>query len=161
MALDETKLYEESCNGFRHYSTAVMTIRTITIAQGFAVLTAVSYLSTSNQFLLSLFATVFGVLLTGVLAALQWNYYLHASTLLDFLVALESRLSPLEGSTGPWTTYAAPRSRRFRSWWGRLVYLHGPYVLLLLALVSLLAYNVAKLAQTITETCGGESVLGE
>jgi len=125
------KLYEEGAEALRHYSSAILNIRNVAIAQGFAVLTAEAYLVTEKHWSLLLGAAIFGICLTTVLYALQWNYKRYFDAMLQNVVSLESRICP--DLAGPWTTYKLLKISR-RGWvLCRFPTLHGLFVLLLLS----------------------------
>lgn len=123
-------LYGEGAQALRHYSAAILNIRNVAIAQGFAVLTAEAYLMTENQWTLLVGATVFGVCLTVVLCALQWNCKRYFDAMLPAVVALESK--SCSGIPGPWTTYHSIKTSPRRWARYRLPTLHGLFFLLML-----------------------------
>jgi len=133
---DKTK-YIEGCSALRHYSVCVLNTRTITIAQGFAILTAAVYTIKEGLFWPSLWISVFGLLFTAVLNRLQSNYWQHCNAILKEVVELE------EG--GPWTAYRDQREERHRQPIWKVTVIEGPFNLLVLALVTLNLYDSYKL----------------
>ena len=97
MPLSIETLYSEACQGLRHYSAAVKSIRTITIAQSFVVLGASHYLIKDAQWLLACLISLFGLLLTIILLGLQSNYWSQFDNLLEYLLKLEEAEKPSRG----------------------------------------------------------------
>ena len=63
-----------------------MNTRALSIAQGFVILTALTYLIKEERYLPSLFVSFFGIAFTVVLSSLQKNYWLHFTAILDTVV---------------------------------------------------------------------------
>ena len=85
----QDRYYAEGCSMLRHYSSTVMHIRTVTVAQGLVVLAGAGFLNRELQLAASLSVALFGVALTGVLFFLHENYYRHFETILSVVVDLE------------------------------------------------------------------------
>jgi hypothetical protein len=130
--------YSEGCSALRHYSVCVLNTRTITIAQGFAILTGAIYTIKEGLFWTSLCISVFGLLFTAVLKMLQKNYWLHCNAILKVVVELETN--------GPWTAYHDQRAKRHEQRIWKVMVVDGPFYLLVTALVALNLYNSYKLA---------------
>ena len=130
--------YTEGCSALRHYSVCVLNTRTITIAQGFAILTGAIYTIKEGLFWSSLCISVFGLLFTAVLNRLQKNYWLHCNAILKIVVELERN--------GPWTAYSIQRAKRHEQKLWKVMVVDGPFYLLVIALVGLNLYNAYKLA---------------
>lgn len=130
--------YTEGCSALRHYSVCVLNTRTITIAQGFAILTGAIYTIKEGLFWYSLCISVFGLLFTAVLNRLQKNYWLHCDAILTKVVELERN--------GPWTAYSIQRAKRHEQKIWKMMVVDGPFYLLVTALVALNLYNAYKLA---------------
>ena len=134
---DNKARYTEGCSALRHYSVCVLNTRTITIAQGFAILTGAIYTIKEGLFLTSLCISVFGLLFTAVLNRLQKNYWLHCDTILEKVVELEGN--------GPWTAYRDQRKKRHEQKIWEILVVNGPFYLLVAALVVLNLYIAYKL----------------
>lgn len=145
MPLDEDQFYAEACESLRHYSNSVKDIRTVTIAQGFIVLSATLYLIRENQFPLSSCVSFFGILLTAVLHGLQSNYWHQFDDFLQYIIVAEQKGVKDNSALGPWSTYGIHRNKRFAKRWYRLRVKHGPYILLLIGLLLVLIYSIANL----------------
>jgi hypothetical protein len=130
--------YSEGCSALRHYSVCVLNTRTITIAQGFAILTGAIYTIKEGLFWISLCISVFGLLFTAVLNRLQKNYWLHCNAILKEVVELETN--------GPWTAYSVQRAKRHEQKIWRTLVVDGPFHLLVTALVALNLFDAYKLA---------------
>src|ERR1051325_6115579 len=130
--------YSEGCSALRHYSVCVLNTRTITIAQGFAILTGAIYTIKEGLFPTSFCISIFGLLFTVVLNRLQRNYWLHCNAILEVVVELETN--------GPWTAYSVQRTKRHEQKIWRILVIDGPFYLLVIALVTLNLYNAYKLA---------------
>jgi hypothetical protein len=141
MAIEESKIYEESCAAFRHYSTAVMNIRMLVFAQGFVVLTGVGYLINGKEYLWALFSSIFGMGFTTILAMIQWSYYNHANNILKFLLSFEVKVSSNQEDYGPWNVYAREKNKRYESKFCKALIVYGPYLLFLVAFAILLIWT--------------------
>ena len=136
--------YNEGCNAVRHYSLCVMNMRTVTIAQGIVILSAAIYLINQNAFHPSLWLCGFGLLFTGILYMLQKSYWEHFETILEAVVNLETIANKGDSERGPWSAYRKHRTNRFKDRIWRLLVRHGPFLLLLAALLGLLFYNGSR-----------------
>jgi len=116
----------------------VLNTRTITIAQGFAILTGAIYTIKEGLFWTSLCISVFGLLFTAVLNRLQKNYWLHCNAILKEVVELKTN--------GPWSDYSVQRAKRHEQKIWRILVVDGPFYLLVTALVALNLYDAYKLA---------------
>jgi len=141
MAIEESKIYEESCTAFRHYSTAVMNVRMLVFAQGFVVLTGVGYLINSKEYLEALFSSIFGMGFTSILGMIQWSYYNHANNILKFLLSFELKVSSNQEDYGPWNVYAKEKNKRYESAFFKTLIVYGPYLLFLIAFFILFIWT--------------------
>ena len=106
-----SKLYEEASSAQMHYSVSVRNIRTITIAQGFVILSGIGYLINEEQFLLSFVAGLFGLALTLILYLLYRHYLNLALAALEYVRYLEKEYtSPKDGI---WETIGKKREEFF------------------------------------------------
>jgi len=141
---DGRALYNEGCNALRHYSLCVMNTRALTIAQGFVILTASTYLIKEERYVPSLFVSFFGIAFTVVLSSLQKNYWLHFTAILDTVV------DEIEAKRGPWSAYRVQRNDRHKKPLWKTLVIDGPFILLSLALVTLVVYALLKLKKFIS-----------
>jgi hypothetical protein len=130
--------YSEGCSALRHYSVCVLNTRTITIAQGFAILTGATYTIKEGLFWPSWCISVFGLLFTAVLNSLQKNYWLHCNAILKKVVELEK-------DDGPWSAYSVQRAKRHEQKRWKILVVDGPFYLLAIALLALNLYDAYKL----------------
>lgn len=142
--IDQQSRYVEGCNALRHYSSCVMNVRTIAIAQGFVILSGTIYLVAQNAFIPSLCLALFGFLFTAVLQSLQKSYWEHFDTILDAVVTLEEHANGNSNSFGPWSTFKQHRSGQYEKPLWRLLVRHGPFAVLLLGLFGISVYDVFK-----------------
>lgn|SRR5215213_471402 len=138
---DVKSQYGEGCSALRHYSLCVLNTRTITIAQGFVLLTAAAYLIKERAFALSAFVSLFGLLFTHVLKKLQENYWLHFEAILRAIVKIEH-----PSSKGPWRIYAKQRWLRHKRTQWRVLVVNGPSNLLLIACLAILGFDTYNLS---------------
>jgi len=141
MNIDIKTSYEEGCSAIRHYSLALRNIRTIAVAQGFAVLTAASYLAKEEKYVISAGAALFGILLTGIIYQFHMNYYSHVRAVVQYVVKLEQDNLKTDG--GAWTSMENMR----RDVWVRRPLVRfalnkALYILLVLSLLTVFAYNI-------------------
>jgi len=141
MSIQLETLYIEGCNAVRHYSNGVKTIRTISIGQGFVIITGTCYLIVHKQFLASIIVASFGLMLTIVLFMLQLNYWKQFDAVLEYVTNIENGDSQnVSKCNGPWSAYLIPRKSRFSKVWYRLLVQYGPYFFLMAALVAFLVF---------------------
>lgn len=138
MAIEESKIYEESCTAFRHYSNAVMNIRMLVFAQGLAILTASGYFISSKDYVGIFLTCIFGMSFTIVLAMLQRNYYNHANNILNLILSIE------EDGYGTWSVYAKGKDERNSSSIHKNLFVYAPYLLFLMAFIVVLIWGVVK-----------------
>lgn len=143
MEIEKSKVYEEGCAAIRHYSLALRNIRTIAIAQGFAVLTAVFYLAKEGDFFLSAGASIFGIALTGILYQLHQNYYSHARSVLTYVIDLEKRY--LEQTGGPWSAMEKMMAEDWSKRYVRFALNKAMYLLLIFALIGALIFDLQNI----------------
>jgi hypothetical protein len=136
--------YSEGYNALRHYSGSVMNVRTLAIVQGFTVAGAAGYLLRQGEYVFSFYVSVFGILFTVLLYSLQRNYWLHFKAFLDYVIGVELYMGGIGAnlSVGPWSVYNEKRRKRHRRWWWSISAIHGPSLLLLLALVLIMVYDI-------------------
>ena len=143
--IDLRSKYAEGCTALRHYSLCVLNTRTVTIAQGFVILTAAIYLIKDRSFGASLVVCFFGLSFTVVLNRLQMNYWIHFNTILEIVMRLENLGNSDASLMGPWSAYSELRNERHgkRKW--KILVVYGPYYLLTFALATIIMYCVAML----------------
>jgi hypothetical protein len=122
--------YKEGGNALRHYSNCVMNMRTVTIAQGIIILSAVIYSANQKSFVPSLWLCVFGLLFTVVLHILQEIYWKYFDTVLEAVSNIESRAKEDEKEGyefSPWSLYKLRREERYQRRWWRYLARRGPF----------------------------------
>lgn len=144
MTINISKAYEEGCATLRHYSEALRNIRTLTIAQGLAVLYSVANLAKENKLVLSLLTAIFGIVLTVILHQLHRLYLHHVKAVAAYIIDLEESLKE---SGGPWAAIEAKRAE-FLTKKVRFALEHAIFVLLILSLMSIIFYDMVKLLNT-------------
>jgi hypothetical protein len=143
---DNKSQYAEGCNALRHYSLCVLNTRVLTIAQGFALLSAAAYFIKEGILLLSIFVSFFSLLFTLVLHELQRNYWLHFESILKRVVELErSRDSSNQSPDGPWGAYQEQRIARHEKKRWRYFVVNGPFNLLLFASLLMSGFAIFNL----------------
>jgi len=139
-----TALYQEACQNLRHYSTCILHMRILTVAQGILVLTGAAALLIRDQLWLSITASVFGLLFTALLFSLHRNYWLHFRAMLRTAVAFEERLT-VNDLNGPWAKYNSARRARHQRWFWRISAVEGPFVLLVVSFLVLIVRDLWSL----------------
>jgi len=145
MVINDELRYEQASEALRHYSLSVFNIRSLAIAQGLVVLSGSLYLIKEGFAGFSLCAALFGLLFTGVLYALQKNYWHQFDDLLQYAMKLEADFGELSRDSGPWSSYGMTRNHRFTKRSYRLRVKYGPYILLSSALSMVIAYDLIRL----------------
>ena len=134
--MTDTTVYSECCQSLRHYSNAIIAIRTLAMAQGLAVVSAQVYLLTTplKAGPVPSLAAVFGLGLTIVFLAMHWNYKLHFDAALSNTLVVEASLNlPYPGT---WQSYSQAKGRGVMSRLVRVIALHGVFAILLLAEIA-------------------------
>jgi hypothetical protein len=142
-SIDAKSLYQEGCASLRHYSTCVLNTRTITIAQGFVLLTAANYLVSQGRFALSLTVSAFGLLFTLILHSLQSSYWHVFNIMLATVVQIERENSA--GMEGPWQEYDSERKKGYQSWAWQIFVRRGPFLLLVFSFAVTAGYCILVL----------------
>lgn len=141
-SLDQGALYSEGCSALRHYSSRVINVRTIAFAQGIALLGSAGYFLRTGSFILSTSVAGFSLLFTALLYSLQHNYWLHFQAFLVYVIELENGSGD---GVGPWSAYDKQRRKRHRKWFWSISAIHGPFLLLLVALLSIMIASFLKM----------------
>ena len=135
-----SQVYDEGCSGLRHYSLALRNIRIITITQGFAILTAACYLTKENQPNLAIGASVFGIMITGVMYQLYKLYHSHAASLSDYVAEIETKY--LEYHQGPWQKIRENRDLKWMGIFQKFTISGGIYAVFVLSMGGVIAINI-------------------
>ena len=133
--------YEESCRAFRHYSDALRNIRTLAIAQGFAVLTGVALLTRESLEFLAICASLLGIVITIVLKKLQGAYGENALVAASHTEDLEKKA----GGGRIWSAINRARRNRESKWMNRFAVHHAIYVALIFAFLVAMFHNSHRL----------------
>lgn len=101
--------YIEGCNAVRHYSNALKNIRTMTILQGFAIISASSLVASEGKIGLfsSLIISMAGICLTIILYSLLLNYFTHVRSAMEYVWSIEKKETEI--GDGPWVAIEANR----------------------------------------------------
>lgn len=141
--IEISKIYDEACSASRHYSISIRTIRTITIAQSFAILSAVGYLAKEEQFHLSIFVGIFGLVLTAILYNLHRHYFNLAFAAFEYVQELERKNFP--NGQGVWVKVAKARSH----YWSKTLLKFGVkdaiFILLFVAIIGMIVYSALQM----------------
>ena len=138
-------LYKEASNSVRHYSGAIFMLKSITIAQGFALLAAQGFLYKSQDTILSLGLAFFGLFFTLALYLIGSNLMGHFNAVLGAAQAIEKKLCPDQNDLAPWSALEKSSIRKAGNPFVRAMTLHGHVILLLVAFFSLILYDVFTL----------------
>lgn len=131
--------YEEACEARRLYSNHVKEVRTVSIAQGIAVLGGVVYLEGQAHYFESMAAIVLGFFLTITLWAMHKLYFDHSMVMQDYISEV------LEKKNGPWTNHIASRNKRLRGKIKYRLFKHGVFILLAVSLITMAIVIILKL----------------
>ena len=145
MNISERDFYNEGCQALRHYSNCIINVRTVTIAQGFIILSGAFFLLKENNFLLSLLTSCFGLIFTVFLHILQGNYGKHFEAILINVMLLEKQANIEKNYSGPWSAYYVPRNKRFNNKFYKYVIYYGAIFLLLISMSGVFAFSLVKL----------------
>lgn len=140
--IDTKNEYAEGCNALRLYSAGVLQMRILTVAQGIVLLTIIGLLLKNGKMTLALSAATFGILFTCLLWALQRNYWLHFSAILNRVTEIESHRASTGMYDGPWTEYSKQRRLRHSLLRWYLSAVQGPFLLLIGAFAVVIVYTV-------------------
>jgi hypothetical protein len=130
--------YEQACEGFRHYSTHVREIRTVSIAQGITVLAGAGYLENQGLYAEAFSATGLGFLLTLTLWSMHKMYFDHSMVMQQYISEV------LEKGGGPWTNHRESRRKRLEGKVKHDLFKHGVFILLAISLVGITVMIVIK-----------------
>lgn len=131
--------YEQACEARRLYSTHVKDIRTVSIAQGIAVLGGVVYLEGQHLYLEAIAGIVLGFLLTLTLWSMHKVYFDHSMEMQNYIS------HALENKNGPWTNHIASRNKRLSGKFRYNLFQHGVFLLLALSLMTVAITTVFEL----------------
>jgi len=134
------ELYRQACDALRHYSTCILQIRILVLAEGLVAIAGTGWLYHTEQKYLSIAASVFGLLFAVLLFTLQSNYWRHFEAFLRVAVQLEAQLGA--ASPQPWSTYGQQRADRHKSWRWRWSAIDGPFAALVCAFLVLVGFVV-------------------
>ncbi len=138
-------MYSEGSNSVRHYSGLILSLKNTTIAQGFALLAGQGYFFQTREYAWSLLVGCFGVLFTLTLNLIGRGLMGHFNVLVDTVQRIERELSSEYESLGPWTTFESSSIRHRGHSVIRPITLHGHIVLLLIAFLCIIAYDIVML----------------
>ena len=131
---DETR-YAEAGDAIRHFSSNVIRIRALAIAQGFAVLAGAALLTKEGLGVLSVLLAGFGILMTRVLSKYHDNY-------LNFLFTCFRSAAKLEDGDGTWSLCLKAREEFLGDKSDRIFIERGPFYLMYTALATVALYSL-------------------
>lgn len=156
-SVTDKERYEEACKAALHYSNSILSVRTLTIAQGLVVLGSSSNLSKEGEFIFSIAVSIFGIFLTMILFYFQKGYWTHFNCFVDYIVKYneapkknskqpkKKTLSPAMIESGPWTTFLLTREEDFHSGLKKHLRINGTFILIGVSLAILLLYDTTRL----------------
>ncbi|GJM16899.1 MAG: hypothetical protein DHS20C13_22260 [Thermodesulfobacteriota bacterium] len=136
--------YSEGCSTLRHYSQAVKNIRTITIAQGLAVIYAITFLTKEEEFILSILAGLFGLVLTCIFYFLHQHYLNLSIASLEYIRKLEEVEFAHEGIG---SAIKNARSKFWSKWIVRFIFTKALYLLLSISMATVIIFDLLKIIQ--------------
>ena len=77
--MEKQKLYSETLNTFRHYSTLSSNMTLMVVVQGILLLTATGYLFKNGEYFYSLMTSLFGSAFTILIGLVHRNYQVKAN----------------------------------------------------------------------------------
>jgi hypothetical protein len=136
------KLYGEASNSVRHYSGLIVTLKSVTIAQGCALLAAQGYLYKSKDILLSLGLGLFGIFFTLALYFIGRNLMDHFDAIIKVALKIEETFYPDNQSLCPWTAFDVTSTRENGNKIVMALTLHGHIVMLLVAFLAIILFDI-------------------
>lgn len=127
----------ECYNILRHYSTSLLEVRKMTLAQGLTVIAGAGVLYTKESFVFSLCVAAFGLVMTFFLHLAHNDYRRHWRCVKDHLLDVESTCG-----LSVYTEFV--KGMRARDSWLWVAF-HGPFILLYLAAVALAVANAIEI----------------
>ena len=129
----------ECYNILRHYSKSLLEVRKMTLVEGLTVLAGSGIMFNKKEFGISLCIAVFGFLMTLFLHLLHNDYRGHWQRVCDHMCNIEG-----SHKLCIYNTISAGMKERRR--WIKVAF-HGPFILLYLAIVFILAANLSEIFQ--------------
>ncbi len=99
MPLDIDKIYDKTCEAMKSHSEGLRSARSLSIVQGIALTVGSLYLLKDSQNIAAIGAAVFSILLTIILATLNYHHLRHTRWLSEYAAKLEEEYA--KGSIGP------------------------------------------------------------
>jgi hypothetical protein len=151
MSISSKDMYTEASQTIRHYSTCVMRIRFLSIAQGFVIISASYFLVKDQQFILCSFLSLLGVILTYILHIHTNGYRENLWAFLDYAVNLErthqanmnSNNEHVICSAGPWILCRDRLEDRYRSKHYTYTAVYGHLAMLYLSMFFAMIVGIA------------------
>lgn len=126
--------YKESCEVVRYFMSSLQSIRTLTIAQGFTILSVVVYLTGESKHMLAVFAATFGILITVVLFFMRSKAFSHMETAISHAVKQEK-------GKGLWSGIEKTRKEKWSKPLLSFIVNRLIYIVFFLALGGAIGYN--------------------
>jgi hypothetical protein len=132
--------YAEGGSALRHYSLCIFNLRVVTVAQGLVLVTGSTLLLKDSYFISAGAVSIFGILFTLALYAMQRSYWICFDSVLTSVLKIESDIA---GQSGPWVAYDAAKDRAYGRLWWKILVKHGPFWLFWLGFSAIIAVAVA------------------
>jgi len=149
MTIEIRQIYDQSCSASHLYSETLRSIRTFSIVQGITVITGAIYLISEEQYLASLGTTVFSIILTSILATLNYHYLRHIRCINKYIREIESEYSILANNKtikeGPFLALDLMRDSSKNQDLIRFMLNKAIFLLLICASLLLLIFSIYKL----------------
>lgn len=140
MNIDITKIYEKSCSAEQHHSDGLRAMRTLSIVQGISIILGSLYLFKEQQYLASIGASIFSILLTIIMASLNYHHLRHTRWLSEYIRKLELEYSLT--NSGPFAHMHQMRATNKFQKLLRFLLNSGMYVLIILTSLIILVVNI-------------------
>lgn len=137
------KAYDEACTLLRHYSVAKRNIRTLAIAQGFAILAAAGLALKDDKFTIAIGIAVFGIVLTIIIHMLHFSYRQYSTHTYRYVLTLENKI--FGENEGVWTYIEKNKANNNTSHNRRKFFInYALFIWLLFTLLTIVCYSVLK-----------------
>ena len=143
MSIDINKIYELSCSAEHHHSTALRAVRTLTIVQGIAIILGSLYLIKEQQYFASSGAAIFSIILTSIMATLNYHHLRHTRWLSQYIREIEKEHSVI--SRGPFLYMDEMRMNNKYQKSLRFMLNTAMYLLIIITSFIILIVNIYKL----------------
>ncbi|MGD9818164.1 MAG: hypothetical protein AB7V04_05615 [Desulfomonilaceae bacterium] len=129
--------FEQAYEMLRHYGKGLMSIRAMTLVQGYAILAGIGFCVFQHQFCAGLFVSFFGILLTLALYGMHKNYITYYEDIRKCIKSYESYCALPEWEMYYFAVEIARDKRAKGNKHAKIKYLYGPFVLLIATMIFL------------------------